>query len=78
MVIDQIEREALDIIRATDPEAAKQFLRVLDLLAENPNYKNSSIEELMEAVKDLVFYSGVLYQEKQNGIESIGNIIMRL
>lgn len=78
MVIDQIEREALDIIRATDPEAAKQFLRVLDLLAENPNYKNSSIEELTEAVKDLVFYSGVLYQEKQNGIESIGNIIMRL
>lgn len=78
MVIDQLEREALDIIRATDPEAAKQFLRVLDLLAENPNYKNSSIEELTEAVKDLVFYSGVLYQEKQNGIESIGNIIMRL
>lgn len=78
MIIDQIEREALDIIRATDPEAAKQFLRVLDLLAENPNYKNSSIEELTEAVKDLVFYSGVLYQEKQNGIESIGNIIMRL
>jgi hypothetical protein len=78
LVIDQIEREALDIIRATDPEAAKQFLRVLDLLAENPNYKNSSIEELTEAVKDLVFYSGVLYQEKQNGIESIGNIIMRL
>ena len=78
MVIDQIEREALDIIRATDPEAAKQFLRVLDLLAENPNYKNSSIEELTEAVKDLVFYSGVLYQEKQNGSESIGNIIMRL
>ena len=78
MVIDQIEREALDIIRATDPEAAKQFLRVLDLLAENPNYKNSSIEELTEAVKELVYYSGVLFQEEQNGIESIGNIIMRL
>lgn len=78
MVIDQIEREALDIIRATDPEAAKQFLRVLDLLAENPNYKNSSIEALTEAVKELVYYSGVLFQEEKNGIESIGNIIMRL
>ena len=78
MIIDKIEHEALEAIRATDPETARRFLYILDLLEKKSKHESSSYKDLTEAVKDLIYYSGIMYQEKKQGTESIGNIIMRL
>lgn len=74
MILEAIEKDAIARLRAADPETAQQFINILERLTKDPDTRDkflmTPLGEITEAIRQLVYFSGVAYHDAGSAAES--------